>query len=74
MSKLIAELVGRKCIMECENGHAIFGVNKVQCTILDADNEWIKVSYAENPKKPEIKTKIIRIEEISRIEVEEKEA
>lgn len=70
MSKMIAELVGKKCtIMTSESIIQFTGATKLSCTVLEADEEWIKFSYTE--KKGNTKIKIMRIDEIDGVELEE---
>lgn len=70
MSKLISELVGKKCtIITFGKAAQLTGVTKLNCTVLEADEEWIKISYTE--KKGNIKTKILRIDEIDGVEMDE---
>lgn len=58
MSGIIKELIGRECTID---GDGIYGHS---CTILDADDEWVKLIVHE--KKKEL-TKIIRIDNIDSI-------
>ncbi len=70
MSKLIAELVGKKCtIIISESVMQLNGATKLSCTVLEVDEEWIKFSYTE--KKGNTKIKIMRIDEIDGVELEE---
>jgi len=67
MSKLINELVGKTCKIQT-NGDSIFDINTdVNCTVLDTDDEWIKFTYTD--KKNNFKTKILRIDFIENIEL-----
>lgn len=68
MSKLINELVGKTCRLQT-NGDSTFDMDAdVNCTILDADDEWIKFTYAD--KKGNHKTVILRIDFIENIELD----
>ena len=57
MSKIISELVGKKCRLE------IYG----EITVLDADEEWLKYEYTD--KKGNKCVKIQRIDELSEIDL-----
>lgn len=46
------------------------GKTELSCTILDADDEWMKISYID--KKDKQITKLLRIEAIDEIEIEER--
>ena len=68
MSKLIMELVGKTCTIKM----AGFDENleqKIKCNVLDADEEWIKISYTS--KKGVAKTKIMRVDEVVEVELME---
>lgn len=69
MSKIISELVGKNCIIETDEALQFVGDTKVKCTVLDVDDEWMKFSYAD--KKGNVKTKIMRIDKIDGVELEE---
>lgn len=58
MSKIIKDLVGMECIID---GESIYGE---RCTVLEADDEWIKV--IEHRKKEDV-TRIVRIDSIEDI-------
>lgn len=60
MSKIISELVGKKCRI------GILGIDGV-VTVLDADEEWIKYEYTD--KKGNKCIKIQRIDELSEIDL-----
>ena len=45
------------------------GKTELSCMILDADDEWMKISYID--KKDKQITKLLRIEAIDEIEIEE---
>lgn len=69
MSKIISELVGKKCIITTTDALQFIGDTKVKCNVLDVDDEWIKISYTE--KKGNTKIRIMRIDSIDGVEVEE---
>lgn len=66
MSKLINDLIGQSCIIESECALSFVGNSDMKCMILDADDEWVKISYTD--KKGVEKTKIIRIDSINTVE------
>lgn len=66
MSKVIEELVGKDCKIKTENALQLVGSEELLCHVLDADDEWIKVSYVDK-KKNQI-TKLLRIEYIEEVE------
>lgn len=63
MSKLISELVGSRCKITNEDGDQTAWIY----TILDADDEWIKVTYTN--KKGIQKTEILRIDCVKKVDV-----
>lgn len=65
MSRIIAELVGKRCKLVEED---TIGEAKV-CTVLDVDEEWVKYSYGDKKKGPQ--TKIIRIDHIKSVDLVE---
>ncbi len=67
MSSIISKLVGEKCKIKTEE--ALFlGSMECYCAVLEADDEWIKISYSD--KKGNSKIKILRIESINDIELD----
>ncbi|WP_124098052.1 hypothetical protein [Ruminococcus sp. Marseille-P6503] len=58
MSRLIKELVGMECTID---GDDFFNS---RCTVIDADDEWIKVTVHDKKKDY---TKIVRIDTIDNI-------
>ena len=64
MSKLITNSIGKECYITdvdaFENGNVY--------TILDADDEWVKLSHRDIYKRNIIKTEIMRIDSIEKIE------
>lgn len=61
MSKMITALIGQQCRITNEDGSQL----GFDYTILDADDEWVKVSYLD--KKDILKTEIIRIDSIKKV-------
>ena len=66
MSQLI---VGEQCTIKSEAILNFAGKTELSCTILDADDEWMKICYTD--KKNKQVTKLLRIEAIDEIEIEE---
>lgn len=58
MSGIIKELIGRECTID---GDGIYGLS---CTILDADDEWVKLIVHE---KKSDSTMIVRLDNIDSI-------
>lgn len=69
MSKLISELVNKECILNSDDALQLLGTTELKCFVLDADDEWIKVRFIDR-KKDQV-TKLLRIENISGVEVAE---
>lgn len=67
MSKIINSLVGKQCKIKTEDGVWLSGNPEIRCTVLDADDEWMTISYTD--KKEKTFTKIIRIESIDSVEL-----
>lgn len=67
MSKIINELIGKNCKIKAEDAFKLNGVTDVSCTVLDADDEWIKFTYTD--KKGAFKTQILRIDSIDSVEL-----
>lgn len=67
MSKIINEVVGKTCKIKTEDALGLVGSPDIICTVLDADDEWIKFTYTD--KKNVSKTKISRIDSIDNIEL-----
>lgn len=68
MSKMINELIGKKCIIKTtDDAISLVGSDAIDCTVLDADDEWVKITYTD--KKNNIRTKILRIEVIDNVEL-----
>ena len=70
MSKILNELINKKCILVTNSNagdDAFITVNgRFECTILDVDDEWIKFTFTN--KKGVVKTHIIRVESIDRVD------
>ncbi|MEG0615157.1 MAG: hypothetical protein RR540_05320 [Oscillospiraceae bacterium] len=60
MSKIIAELTGKKCYLSMNDG-----ISSETCEILDTDEEWIKVKC--EGKKETIK--LIRIDDVAQVQL-----
>lgn len=69
VSKIIEQLVGETCVIQSEEDLFLTGETKMECKVLDADEDWIKISYVH--KKQGTQTKIIRIDAIDSIELKE---
>lgn len=65
MSKILLELVDKKCILVSDLGYSIDLKREIECTVLDVDDEWIKFTFIN--KKGVRKTQTIRIEAIERV-------
>lgn len=66
MSKIIGELVGKKCKLKIRDVY-FEDYDKLECHILEVDEEWIKFTYIN--KKKEVKTRIIRIDAVEHVDV-----
>ncbi len=67
MSNIITSLIGNKCKIRTEEGLVFSGNVEFVCSVLDADDEWIKISHID--KKGVIKIRILRIDSISNVEI-----
>ena len=56
MSRLIKELVGKECLITFEEG------DEINCTIVDYDEEWLRITYSD--KKEKHFNKVVRIDSI----------
>ena len=65
MSKILSELINKKCELISEEGLALVSKREIECTILDVDDDWIKINF--NDKKGVNKTQIIRVDRIERV-------
>lgn len=61
MSKMISDTIGKKCKFIHEDDSQDAWIY----TILDTDDEWVKVSYTD--KKGVFKTEIIRIDSVKKV-------
>ena len=67
MSKLLSELINKKCILICGEDILIDNRMEVECTILDVDDEWIKFTFTD--KKGLNKTQMSRVEAIESVQI-----
>lgn len=67
MSKLISELVNTECKIKSDAVLQLAGSTEMKCFVLDTDDEWVKIRFAD--KKNNQITKLIRIENIDEIEI-----
>ncbi len=67
LSKLLKDLIGVKCIIDCDGAVVFTGKSEMECEVLDVDDEWVKITYKD--KKNVTKANIIRIESIDNIEI-----
>lgn len=63
MSRLIKELVGKKCKILLEEGDELY------CTIVDYDDDWLRIRYCD--KKDKVFNKLVRVDNICDVEYEE---
>ena len=69
MSDIIAQIIGKKCKLEIDSDYSSVNVNDKICTVIEADDEWIKISYED--KKAGTKTVIIKAEALCSAEIVE---
>lgn len=62
MSKIISELIGKKCKITYSDG-----ISSEMCEILDTDDEWVKMKIES--KKDKDTVKVIRIDVIDEVTV-----
>lgn len=67
MSKIISSLVGKQCKIKTDEGTLFSPSGETIFSVLDTDDEWMKLSYIH--KKHGEKIKIIRIDSICKIEL-----
>nr|WP_172692230.1 hypothetical protein [Paeniclostridium sordellii]AUO31854.1 hypothetical protein [Paeniclostridium sordellii] len=67
MSNIITSLIGKQCKIKTDEGTLFSSSGEVHFLVLDADDEWIKLSYID--KKQGEKIKVIRINSIYSIEL-----
>ena len=74
MSKLINELVGKKCILYLDE-NALDSMDsllddELECEVIDVDEEWVKVVSEKKQKKENVKiTSLIRIDNINGVKM-----
>ena len=66
MSKMINELVGKQCRIKPDEEIELMD-SWIECHVLDVDDEWIKIRYAD--KKKGTVTRLFRIENIDEVEI-----
>ncbi len=74
MSQIINDLKGKKCNMVLRDSIDSLFDNKLACTVLDTDEEWIKINCVKEDKKKGESSetiRIIRIDDIESIEYSE---
>lgn len=69
MSDIIANIVGKKCMLEIDSDYSSVNLYNKICTVIEADDEWIKLSYED--KKAGIKTVIIKADALCSAEIVE---
>ncbi|MTP79989.1 hypothetical protein GMB70_15220 [Turicibacter sanguinis] len=69
MSKILSELKNKKCKLVSDELLEMKLNREYGCTILDVDDEWLKINLID--KKGINKTYILRIENIERVELDE---
>lgn len=67
MSKLLSELVGKDCEIKMEEDTISFASTDLICTVVDVDDEWLKVILKN--QKDKLVEKLIRVENIESIEL-----
>lgn len=67
MSKLINDLVGKKCVIKSDIGLEMFSNDMIECKVLEADEDWIKIEY--NEKKGNLVTMLMRVDNIDNVEI-----
>lgn len=66
MSKLINELIGKTCKIQTNEDSAL-DIDEIPCTVLDTDDEWMKITYTD--EKNGQKTAVLRIDSIEKVEL-----
>lgn len=66
MSKILSELINKKCILITDTGFEIASKREIECYILDVDDDWIKFNFTD--KKGVNKTQILKVEDIERVD------
>lgn len=67
MSDIITSLIGKQCKIKTDEGMLFSSNGESHFSVLDSDNEWLKLSYID--KKHGKKIRVIRIDSISSIEL-----
>ncbi len=67
MSLLLSELIGKDFEIQMVEDAISFANTDLTCTILDVDDEWVKVSLKN--RKDQLVEKLIRVENIESIEL-----
>lgn len=67
MSKLLSELKGENCEIKMEEDGMSFGGSTFICTVLDVDDEWLKIRLKN--RKDQLDEKLVRIENVESIEL-----
>lgn len=67
MSKMIEELVGKKCRISSEEGFNFTEETQIECYVMDYDKEWLKISFRDEKQNEMIE--MIREEKIDEIEI-----
>lgn len=70
MSKLIEDLVGKKCRLKVDSSWDLVGKGVLPCDIIAVDEDWVKLTYTD--RKQVEHTILIRIDDINGAEIEEK--
>ncbi|MBQ3483575.1 MAG: hypothetical protein IJA78_05305 [Clostridia bacterium] len=47
MSEMLMELVGKRCLIRNEEMEYLTGSADVDCRVLAADDDWIKIAYLD---------------------------
>ncbi len=74
MSQIINDLKGKKCNMVLRDSIDSLFDNELACTVLDTDEEWIKINCVKEDKKKGESSetiRLIRIDDIESIEYSE---
>lgn len=67
MSMLLNELVGKDCEIKMVEDAISFASTDLTCTVLDVDDEWLKIRLRN--KKDKLIEQLIRVENIESIEL-----
>ena len=63
MSDMLMDLVGRRCSIVNDTSAYLTGSVDITCRVVDADDEWIKVSYVDTEGRH-----VTRLERIETVE------